>query len=77
MDLKDLIDPSTTVLVTMEVQKGIVGDLSDFKELKSSAMEAGLLTNGPKLCSTARKTGVQDIHATAIKRSDYAGTIPN
>ena len=77
MDLKDLIDPSTTVLVTMEVQKGIVGDLSDFQELKSSAMEVGLLTNGPKLCSTARNTGVQVIHATAINRSDYAGSIAN
>ena len=77
MDLKKLIDPATTVLVTMEMQQGIVGELSGFQELRSAATESGVLTNGPRLCEEARDSGVTVIHATAVNRSDYAGSIAN
>ncbi|HJM99464.1 MAG TPA: hypothetical protein QF850_04345, partial [Acidimicrobiales bacterium] len=77
MDLKDLVDPATTVLVTMEVQKGIVGELSAFKELRNAASEVGVLTNGPRLCESARSSGVTVIHATAVNRLDYAGSLAN
>ena len=77
VDLKDLVDPATTVLVTMEVQKGIVGELSAFKELRNAASEVGVLTNGPRLCESARSSGVTVIHATAVNRLDYAGSLAN
>ncbi len=77
MDLKSLIDPASTVLVTMEVQKGIVGELSAFKELRNAATEAGVLSNGPRLCEAARNFGVTVIHATAVNRPDYAGSTAN
>jgi len=77
VDLKNLVDPATTVLVTMEVQKGIVGELSAFKELRNAATEAGVLTNGPRICEAARNSGVTVIHATAVNRPDYAGSLVN
>ena len=77
MDLENLVDPDTTVLVTMEVQKGIVGELSAFKELRNAATEAGVLANGPRLCEIARNSGVTVIHATAVNRLDYAGSLAN
>lgn len=61
----------------MEVQKGIVGELSAFKELRNAATEAGVLSNGPRLCETARNFGVTVIHATAVNRPDYAGSTAN
>ncbi len=77
MDLKSLIDPTTTVLVTMEVQEGIVGASSGFPELRNAAIEAGVLTNGPRLCTAARESGIRVIHATAVNRTDYAGSAVN
>ena len=77
MDLGSLVDPAATVLVTMEVQKGIIGDGSGFKELNDAAKHAGVLENGPRLCTAARSTGIRVIHAVAVNRGDYAGSTVN
>ena len=50
MELIELVNPKHTVVVTMEVQRGVVGDLSSFPDLRSAAENSGVLSNGPSIC---------------------------
>lgn len=76
-DLAALIDPTRTVVVTMECQRAVIGDLTPFGALRDAAAEAGVLTNGPRLCAGARSAGVRVLHATAERRRDGAGSVAN
>ncbi len=77
MDLNELVDPQHTVVVTMEVQRGVIGDLSSFPDLQDAAEISGLLSNGPAICSAARSLGVRVLHAVATNRADSAGSTVN
>ena len=77
MELTELVNPKHTVVVTMEVQRGVVGDLSSFPDLQSAAENSGVLSNGPSICTAAREQGVRVLHAVATNRADNAGTITN
>ena len=44
-DLVSLVDPARTVVVTMECQRAVIGDLSPFAALRDAAVEAGVLAN--------------------------------
>ena len=37
MQLRNLVDPKSTVVVTMEVQEGIIGEASGFIDLQQAA----------------------------------------
>lgn len=76
-DLRDLVDPTHTVVLTMECQRGIVGDLSAFGDLADAANEGGVLANGPRVLDAARPAGVQVIHCTAERRADGVGSVDN
>ena len=77
MELTDLVNPEHTVVITMEVQRGVIGDLSSFPELQSAAEDAGVLSNGPTICNAAREAGGRGLHATATNRADNAGSTAN
>ena len=77
MELTELVNPKHTVVVTMEVQRGVVGDLSSFSDLQSAAETSGVLSNGPSICSAARAQSVRVLHAVATNRADNAGSITN
>jgi biuret amidohydrolase len=76
-ELRDLVAPSHTVLVTMECQRGVIGDLSSFPVLRDAAIAQGVLANGARLCAQARDAGVRVIHCTVERRRDRAGTVVN
>jgi biuret amidohydrolase len=76
-DLAGLVDPTCTVLVTMECQRAVIGDLTPFGALRDAAAAAGVLANGPRLCAAARSAGVRVLHATAERRRDGAGSVAN
>ena len=77
MELRNLVEPTSSVVVTMEVQEGIIGESSAFQDLHNAAVSSGVLSNGPDLCTAARQRGVPIIHAMAINRKDYRGSIAN
>ncbi len=76
-ELAGLVAPAHTVLLTMECQRGIIGDLSAFHDLVGSARDGGVLTNGPRVAAGARSAGVRVVHCTAERRPDGAGSIDN
>ena len=77
MQLRNLVDPKSTVVVTMEVQEGIIGKSSAFIDLHQAAVSSGVLSKGPQLCQAARRVGLPVIHATAVNRNDSRGTVTN
>jgi nicotinamidase-related amidase len=75
--LREIVAPAHTVLLTMECQRGVIGDLSSFPLLREAAASEGVLTNGARLCAHARDAGVRVIHCTVERRRDLAGTVVN
>ena len=75
LDLKELVDPGHTALVTSEVQRGVVGPGSTLPELAAAA-EPVIATIG-RLAKAARGAGVRVVHCTAARRPDGFGSNRN
>jgi nicotinamidase-related amidase len=71
LDLAKLVAPAHTALVTQELQRGVMGDLSQLPDL---AKNAGLvLPNMAKLVEAARAAGATIVHCVAEQRADGRG----
>ncbi|MEU9454200.1 cysteine hydrolase [Streptomyces sp. NPDC048277] len=75
--LAELLDPVSTVLLTVECQQGVVGPDSALPELAHEARASGALDNIARLVAAAHDTGVQVIHAVAERRPDGRGANRN
>lgn len=75
IDLVALVDPARTALVTQEIQRGVVGDLSALPELAEATQK--ILPNVAALVEAARRAGCPVIHCTAERRSDGRGANAN
>lgn len=75
--LAELVDPASTVLLTVECQQGVVGPDSALPELAHEARASGALANIARLVAAAHDTGVQVIHAIAERRPDGRGANHN
>ena len=56
IDLNDLLDPSATAVVSMELQRGVVGDLSALPEIATQA--EGMFPAIRRLLEMARSVNV-------------------
>jgi nicotinamidase-related amidase len=77
LDLADLVDPTHTAVVTMELQRGVVGDLASLPDLRDAAAAVGLPENAGRLCSAARGSGTRVVHCNAAFRPDRQGSATN
>lgn len=72
------LDPATTVLLTVECQRGVVGDgAAALPELAAQARSSGALHRIARLVAGAHRTGVQVVHAVAERRPDGRGSNRN
>ncbi|MEU5542923.1 cysteine hydrolase [Streptomyces sioyaensis] len=71
------LDPATTVLLTVECQRGVVGPDSALPELAEAARTSGALANVARLVAAAHDAGVQVLHAIAERRPDGRGASHN
>ena len=71
LDLRGLVSPAHTALVTQECQRGVIGDLSQLPELAKNAQ--AILPNVARLVRAARAAGVAVIHCLAEQRADGRG----
>lgn len=69
--------PLPVGIVTMELQRGVMGDLASFPALRTAADEVGLVRNAIELCHTARSLHLPVVHCTAEFRADKAGSAAN
>ena len=77
IDLNEIASAEHSAVVTMEIQRGVVGDLSSFPELAAATEAAGLVPNTARLLVAARAAGVPVVHCTAEFRADRQGSAPN
>ncbi|MEU8999332.1 cysteine hydrolase [Streptomyces caniferus] len=75
--LMEQLDPASTVLLTVECQRGVVGPDSALPELADAARTSGALANVARLVAAAHDTGVQVLHAVAERRPDGRGASRN
>jgi nicotinamidase-related amidase len=77
VSLADLVEPAHTAVLTMEVQRGVVGDLSSFPQLAEAVDRVGVVPNTARLLAAARTRGARVVHCTAEFRADRAGSVVN
>jgi nicotinamidase-related amidase len=75
--LRDLVSPAHTAVVTMEVQRAIVGDLSTIPALAEESAKVGLVPNIARVVAAARSLDIRVIHCLAEFRADRAGSAVN
>jgi nicotinamidase-related amidase len=68
---------SGTTVVTMELERGVVGDLATLTELRDAAHERGTLAACGRLVAAARERDVPVVHCIAQWRADRRGTVLN
>jgi nicotinamidase-related amidase len=77
VDLSELAAPATCAVLTQEIQRGVVGDLSSFPQLAEAAHDVGVVPNTTRLLAAARARGIPVVHCTAEFRPDRAGSTVN
>ncbi|MFZ0906670.1 MAG: isochorismatase family protein [Mycobacterium sp.] len=76
-DLRELVRPAKTVLLTQECQRGVVGPDSMIPALAEAARTSGALANVTRLVHAARAANVGVLHALAARRRDGRGANTN
>jgi nicotinamidase-related amidase len=72
-----ILEPSTTAVLTMELQNGVVGEGAMLRALVEELRRAGTLDTVRTLCNAARDSGARVVHCTAVARPDGAGSTTN
>lgn len=75
LDLRALVAPDHTALLTVEVQEDVVGEKSILPELAAAA--APMVPNIAALARAARTAGLPVVHCTAENRPDRLGSSSN
>jgi len=75
--LPEWVDPKTTALLSMEMQRGVVGDLSKIEVLVAAIEQGGVIGNLAGLMDSARAAGVPVVHCNAVFRADRKGSAAN
>jgi nicotinamidase-related amidase len=76
-ELSDLVGAAQAAVVTMELQRGVVGDLSSFPDLAEAVERIGVIAHTARLTTAARAAGVPVVHCTAGFRADRRGSPQN
>jgi len=77
LDLRELLDPGSTAVLTMELQRGVVGDLASMPHLRDAVKAENVLAHTARLLEAARRVGARVVHCTAVFRTDRAGSPVN
>ena len=73
-NLKAMVYPPHTALLSMEMQRGVVGDLSRIFDLVSAVQRGNTVATLYDLMRAARANGVPIIHCNAEFRADRKGS---
>ncbi len=75
--LDRLLSPKQCSVLTFELQRGVVGDLSTLPDFSASVAKSGILESTAALLAAARRHQVTVVHCRAAFRSDRAGSFRN
>ena len=77
VDLADLVAPKHTAVITMEMQRGVCGDLATMPVISRAVDDAGVVHATTSLLRGARARKVSVVHCTFSLLADRAGTPMN
>ena len=77
VDLTELLTPATTAVLTMELQRGVVGDRGAIPALQAEVARRGVIAPAARVVTAARAAGARVVHCTAEFRADRAGSSDN
>ena len=72
-----LVDPPHTAVITMECQRGIIGDLATIPALRAAVEQATMIDAAAAVVDAARSAGALVVHAVAQFRTDRLGSPSN
>ena len=75
--LAALVDPASTVVLTMELQRGVVGPDAMMQALAEQVAAAGTVRIAADVCDAARAVGARVVHCVVETRADGAGGAVN
>ncbi len=75
--LAGLVDPASTAVLTMELQRGVVGPDAMMGALAEQVAAAGTVRAAAAVCDAARDVGARVVHCVVHTRADGAGTAVN
>lgn len=75
--LAALVDPSSTAVLTMELQRGVVGPGAMMPALAEQVAATGAIAAAASVCEAARAVGARVVHCTMETRPDGAGGAVN
>ena len=73
MEISGRFSPSTTAILTMEMQRGVCGDLATFRALQD-AVANGVADRVGIMLDAARRNSFMVVHCIFTLRADRAGT---
>jgi nicotinamidase-related amidase len=76
-ELRDLIDPATTAMVCMEMQRGVAGDHGPDMPPAKAVAAKGMVPRLANLLQQARARNMLVVHCTAAFRPDRRGSYMN
>lgn len=76
IDLRTLLEPSHTAVITSELEQGVVGQGSGLRQLAEAA-QGGVINNAARLCASARAAEAHVVHCIAMRRPDGKGSNVN
>ena len=71
--LASLVDPGSTAVLTMELQRGVVGPGAMMPALAEEVAASGAIRAAASVCEAARAAGARVVHCTMETRPDGAG----
>ena len=77
IDLAELLDPAHTAVLTMELQRGVVGDRASIPALAEAVESRGVVAAAARVVRAARAADVRVVHCVAEFRPDRAGSNDN
>ena len=75
--LRRTVVPAQTAVLTMELQRTVVGPQAMLPALVEEVQRAGTLIAAGKVCAAAREGGSRVVHCTIEERADGAGAAEN
>ena len=76
-ELRELVAPAHTAILTQECQRGVVGEHSALPQLAEVARSTGMVDNVARLVESGRRAGVEIVHHVAVHRPDMKGANHN
>lgn len=76
-DVRELLDARTTAVLTVECQRGVIGDHGPLPALVDAVRASGFVPRAAAVLAAARRAGAHVLHGVVHRRTDGGGMFFN